>query len=70
MNSAGLTHVEELHLNKNAITDWGMLDLSTNLKDGRLVWLSVLNNQVTERGALTVSSFMPETIPGSSIVEY
>lgn len=70
MNSAGLTHVEELHLNKNAITDWGMLDLSTNLKDGCLSWLSVLNNQVTERGALTVSSFMPETIPGSSIVEY
>ena len=70
MGSQGLTQVEELHLNNNVITDLGALDLCKNLKDGCLTWLSLLNNQVTERGGLTIQAFMPETIPGSSIVDY
>ncbi|MGK3753238.1 MAG: hypothetical protein ACI8RD_005545, partial [Bacillariaceae sp.] len=70
MGSQGLTQVEELHLNNNVITDLGALDLCKNLKDGCLTWLSLLNNQVTERGGLTIRAFMPETIPGSSIVDY
>ena len=70
MGSQGLTQVEELHLNNNAITDFGALELCKNLKDGCLTWLSLLNNQVTERGGASIRAFMPETIPGSSIVDY
>jgi len=72
MGSEGLSQIDELHLKDNEITDRGALDFARNLMDGgcRLTWLSLENNRVTKKGGETIRTFLPETIPGTVVVDY
>ena len=72
MGLQGLSQVDELHLKDNQITDRGALDFARNLMDGgcRLTWVSLQNNRVTKKGGETIRTFMPESIPGTAIIDY
>ncbi len=72
MGATGLSKVDELHLKTNQITDRGALDFARTLMDGdcHLTWVSLQENQVTKRGGETIRTFLPESIPGSAIVDY
>ena len=72
MGRQGLSQVDELHLKNNQITDRGALDFARNLMDGgcRLTWLSLQDNSVSKKGGETIRTFMPESIPGTAIIDY
>mmetsp|Transcript_17633 Transcript_17633/g.44001 ORF Transcript_17633/g.44001 Transcript_17633/m.44001 type:complete len:665 (-) Transcript_17633:144-2138(-) len=72
MGAPGLSQVDELHLKNNHITDRGALDFARNLMDGdcRLTWVSLQKNKVSKKGGDTIRVFMPESIPGSAIIDY
>ncbi|KAL3893656.1 MAG: hypothetical protein SGARI_008021 [Bacillariaceae sp.] len=68
----GLAQIQELHLNHNKITNKGALAFSQNIDEAtcRLTFLDLQGNQVTKKGGETIKLFLPETIPGSVIVDY
>mmetsp|Transcript_849 Transcript_849/g.1727 ORF Transcript_849/g.1727 Transcript_849/m.1727 type:complete len:428 (+) Transcript_849:3-1286(+) len=72
MGAPGLSQVDELHLKNNHITDRGALDFARNLMEGdcRLTWVSLQNNKVSKKGGDTIRVFMPESFPGSAIIDY
>jgi Ran GTPase-activating protein (RanGAP) involved in mRNA processing and transport len=73
MGCAGLTQIQELHLKRNAITDRGALAFAGSLAEAgnvRISWISLQDNRVTKRGGETIRTFIPEIIPGTSIVNY
>lgn len=72
MGIEGLSNIQELHLNNNNITNKGALSFAQHL-DGdscRLTLISLRGNEITNKGAQAIKLFLPETIPGGSIVDY
>jgi Ran GTPase-activating protein (RanGAP) involved in mRNA processing and transport len=72
MSAIGLAQLQELHLNRNSITDRGALAFSQTIDETTccLTFLDLQFNQVTKKGGDTLKIFLPETIPGSVIVDY
>ena len=72
MGAEGLAHLQELHLNVNSITNKGALAFAQSIDEDncRLTFLDLQSNQVTKKGGDTIKMFLPETIPGSVIVDY
>ncbi|MFM7670284.1 MAG: hypothetical protein ACKO71_07000, partial [Betaproteobacteria bacterium] len=72
MGAEGLTHLQELYLKYNLITDKGALSFAQNLDDRscRLSWICLQGNEVTKKGGQIIKLCLPETIPGGSIVDY
>lgn len=72
MGAEGLTQIQELHLKNNHITNKGAFSLA-NILDGnscRLTWISLQGNDISKKGGEMIKLFLPETIPGGSIVDY
>ena len=70
--AVALALLQELHLNSNSITNKGALAFSQTIDEStcRLTFLDLQFNQITKKGGDTIKLFLPETIPGSLIVDY
>jgi Ran GTPase-activating protein (RanGAP) involved in mRNA processing and transport len=72
MASLNLTRIRELHLKKNSITDRGALQFASSLAgegDPWITWLSLQQNEVTNKGAQAIRLFMSCPVPGGAFVD-